>query len=190
MRHTRFPMATFLGLALLAMLGCSSGNHSADDEAEIFLTVDITQGPADVNLNALPPGAADVTIPSFTIRSRYKSPGTPPNTNQTDCYLTDWVITPSRSDGGTAASPVWRNYYNVHVPGGGTASLANYRIFPSEYYRQAPLDQLYPENGGIDKETGKTNIRQRLQVEVYGKTVAGKRVVCSFPVDLNFYYSD
>ena len=37
-----------------------------------------------------------------------------------------------------------------------------------------PLNQLFPENGGFDKETGKHNIRQRLHIEIFGKTVAGK----------------
>ena len=184
MKCARFPMATLLGLVLLAGLSCSAGNHSSDTEAEVFLSVTISAGPADQNVNSL----ADVIIPSFTINSHWKAPGAISTGSQADAYLTEWVITPTRSDGGTAASPVWRNFYNVYVPQGGTASLQNYRIFPFEYFRQPPLNQLFPENGGIDKETGKTNIRQRLQVEVYGKTVAGKSIVCSFPVDVNFIY--
>jgi hypothetical protein len=184
MKYARIPMAMFVGLALLAVAGCSSGNHSSDTEAEVFLSQDITQGPADQNVNS----QVDVTIGSMTINSHFKNPSSSPAGSQADVTLTDWVITPSRSDGGTVASPVWRNYYSVYVPQGGSATLQNYRIFPSEYYRQPPLNQLFPENGGIDKETGKTNIRQRLQVAVYGKTVAGKSVSLSFPVDVNFFY--
>jgi hypothetical protein len=184
MKYSRFLMATLLGLALLALLACSSGNHSSDTEAEVFLTPNITTGPSDQNVNSLD----DLTIPAVTITSRFKSAGPAPTGNQADVYLTDWVVTPSRSDGGTIASPVWRNYYLAYVPQGGAASLNNYRILPAEFYRQAPLNQLFPENGGIDKETGATSIRQRLQVEAFGKTVAGKKVSVSFPVDVRFFY--
>src|SRR3989304_2595798 len=61
------------------------------------------------------------------------------------------------------------------VPAGGTAGLKNYRIYPFEYFSQAPLYQLFPQNGGFDKETNKPNIRQRMHIEVFGKTVAGKK---------------
>ncbi len=184
MKYARYAMATLLGLTLVAVMGCSSGNNTSDSEAEVFLTPNISTGPAEQNVGQL----ADVTIPSLTINSRFKAPGSAVSGNQCDVTLTDWVITPSRSDGGTVASPQWRNYYVVYVPQGGSASVNNYRIFPQEFYRQAPLNQLFPENGGIDKETGKTNIRQRLLVEVYGKTVAGKAVSLSFPVDVMFYF--
>ncbi len=52
----------------------------------------------------------------------------------------------------------------------------------------APLAQLLPENGNVDTVTGKHNIRQRLHVAIYGKTVAGKGIVLEFDVNLNFYY--
>jgi hypothetical protein len=183
MKNTRLLTVTLLLVGLGVGLSCSGGNHSADDAAEVYFSVDISEGPADQSVSS----TADLTIPNFTIKSNPKSP-TATLGRQQDAYFTEWVVTPSRSDGGTAASPVWRNYYNVFVSGGGTANLANYRIFPAEYYRQAPLNQLFPENGGIDKETGKSNIRQRLQISIYGKTVAGTPVVCTFPVDVNFTY--
>jgi hypothetical protein len=184
MKYARFPMAIVVALGLLAVAGCSSGNHVSDSEAEVFLSPDITQGHADVNVNT----QVDVTIPSMTINSHFKSAGSAPAGNQADVTLTEWVVTPSRSDGGTVASPSWRNYYSVYVPQGGSANLQNYRIFPAEYFRLAPLNQLFPENGGVDKETGKTNIRQRLDIAVYGQTVAGKKVSVTFSVDVNFFY--
>jgi hypothetical protein len=51
-----------------------------------------------------------------------------------------------------------------------------------------PLVQLLPGNDGFDKETGKTNIRQRLHIEIFGKTVAGKQISVAFDVDVNFVY--
>lgn len=180
---TRTLAAVATAFLAVVVAGCT-GNHSADTEADVFITVDIQEGVADVNI-ALP---ADVFIANMTFRSQSKAPGAALSAQQ-DAILTDWVVTPSRTDGGTKASPVWRWYYNVTVPAGGQANLQNYRIFPSDYFRQMPLVQLFPENGGIDVETGKRTIRQRLDVEVFGKTVSGRRLSVQFPVTVNFYYA-
>lgn len=169
---------------MVALGGCAAGNHSADQEAPVVLTVDVPEGVADVNIAV----RADVVMPNMTIKSQAKAPGTTLGP-QDDVILSEWVITPVRSDGGTVASPQWREFRNVTVPAGGTANLQNYRIFPQEYFDQQPLVQLYPQNGGFDRETGKTNIRQRLQIEVFGKTVAGRRVSLRFDWNLNFFYN-
>jgi hypothetical protein len=180
MRTMRLTTLAILSLGVL-ILGCSGGNKTGETEAPVFLTVDIPSGPADVNISCTP----DLTISQMTIKSQSKAPGMTLSV-QDDAKLTDWVITPVRTDGGTVASPQWRNYYNVYVPAGGSASLTNYRIYPAEYYRQPPLNQLLPENAGYDKETGNRNIRQKLHIEIFGKTVAGAAVSVAFDITLNF----
>jgi hypothetical protein len=78
---------------------------------------------------------------------------------------------------------------SVYVPYNGNAQLENYRVFPAEYFNELPLSHLLPENGGFDPETGQTNIRQSLSVEIFGTTVAGKSVSCEpFTVAFNFFY--
>ncbi len=172
-------------LSSVAFLGgCAAGNHTADQEAPVILTVDVREGVADVNIAV----RTDVAMPNMQISSKPKAPQTPLGP-QADVILTEWVITPVRADGGTVASPQWREFRNVTVPAGGTANLQNYRIFPAEYFDRQPLVQLYPQNGGFDRETGNTNIRQRLQIEIFGKTVAGRRVSVRFDWNLNFFYS-
>ena len=175
----------FLALAIVALVGLAgcSGNKSADTEAEVYLSQNIPQGVADVDVS----GSADVTIPNMTITSHPKSP-TVVLSQQADAILTEWVVTCTRTDGGTVASPQWHNFEQVYVPAGGSTSLQNYRIFPSDFFKQPPLNQLYPENGNLDKETGKHNIRQRLHIAMYGKTVAGKSLSLEFDINLNFYY--
>jgi hypothetical protein len=182
MKANRLALCIVAALAVLAA-GCS--NHSADTEAPVFLSVAITQGAADVDMSV----PVDVVITSMTFDSHFKSPDQTSASSQEDVILSEWVVTPIRTDGGTVASPVWHNYYEVYVPAGGTATLQNYRIFPSDFFTQPPLNQLFPENGGIDVETGKRTIRQRLHIEVYGKTVAGERISLPFDVNLNFYYA-
>ncbi len=178
---------TRLGLALTAVLamtvaGCS--NHSADTEAAVYLTASITQGPADVDISV----PADVTIEQMTITSQAKSPSAVLS-GQQDVVLNEWVVTCERTDGGATASPEFRNFYTVTVPAGGTANLQNYRIFPAEYFNQAPLNQLQPWNGGKDPETGNRSIRQRLKIEIFGKTISGRKVAVEpIYVNLNFFY--
>ena len=180
MKGHRIALALFL---TVAVVGCSGGNHSADTEAPVFLSANITQGPADVDISV----PADVAISAMTINSSAKSTAATLSAQQ-DVMLSEWVITPQRSDGGSVASPQWRNFYEVYVPAGGSATVNNYRIFPAEFFKQKPLAQLFPENGGFDPETGRSNIRQRLRIAVYGKTIAGDSVVLDFDVNLNFFY--
>ena len=180
MRISRIGLAA--GLAF-AILGCG-GNHSSDTVAPVFVTVEITQGVADVDISV----PADVVIASMTLTSQAKSPDAVLSQQQ-DVILNEWVVTPVRSDGGTAASPMWRNFYQVYIPANGSATLNNYRIFPSDYFHQMPLSLLFPENGGFDPETGNRNIRQRLQIEVFGRTVAGDRISVKFDVGVNFFYA-
>ncbi len=182
MTSNRLALFVPFALAVLGIAGCGN-NTTSKTEADVYLSQNITQGPADVDISV----PADVSIANMTINSHAKATTTILS-QQDDVILTDWVVTPSRSDGGTVASPVWRNYYQVYVPAGGTASLQNYRIFPAEYFKMAPLVQLLPENGNVDTETGKHNIRERLHIAIYGKTVAGKSIVLEFDVNLNFFY--
>ncbi|MFZ5788580.1 MAG: hypothetical protein ACOY3Y_19255 [Acidobacteriota bacterium] len=183
MRASHIVAFLTLVLATGLSLSCTAGNDSADMEAAVILGAEVRQGPADVDVSV----PIDVTIGQLQITSKAKSPGTVLSQQQ-DVHITEWVVTCTRTDGGTVASPVWRNYYTVYVPAGSSATLQNYRIFPSEYFLQPPLNQLFPENGGLDKETGQRNIRQRLTIELFGKTVSGERVTYSFPVNLNFFY--
>jgi hypothetical protein len=170
-------------VAVLAMLG-GCANHTADSEAPVFLSADMRQGIVDIDVSV----PADVAVPELQINSHMKSPVVTPTVQQ-DVYLNEWVVTCTRTDGGTATSPVWHNFLPVYVPAGGTASLQNYRIFPSDYFLQPPLNQLFPENGGHDGETGKRTIRQRLNVEIFGQTMAGRKVSVAFDIDLNFFYA-
>ncbi len=178
------PIVILLGLLAVA-LSCGGNSTLNETEAVVFLTANIDQYNPDINI-AVP---ADVTIESMTISSQPKDPNGSLTGNQ-DVNLERWVITPTRIDGGTTASPQWQVDQHVYVAAGGDASLDNYRVFPAEYFHQTPLSNLLPQNGGADAETGQSNIRQSLQVEIFGTTVSGKSVKCGpFNVSYNFFYS-
>ena len=74
------------------------------------------------------------------------------------------------------------------IPAGGSASLSNWRVYPREYLFEVPLLYLHPENGGFDPETGNTNIRQALELQIFGETVSGKNVATEkIPIAFNFF---
>src|SRR5664280_2910628 len=107
MTSNRLVLFVPFTLAVLGIAGCGN-NTSSKTEAEVYLSQSITQGPADVDMSL----AVDPSISNLTITSHSKAT-TVPLSQQDDVILTDWVVTPSRSDGGTVASPVWRNYYHL-----------------------------------------------------------------------------
>lgn len=181
MKPYRLALIVLFVVAVTGLVGCSN-NNSAKTEADVYLSEGVQPGPAEVSVSS----GADVIIPTLTITSHSKNPGAA-LTQQEDVILNQWVVTSTRTDGGTVASPQWTNYYQVYVPAGGTASISNYRIFPSEYYLQPPLNQLlvWPY---LDKETNNPFIRQRLHIAIYGKEVSGKNISLEFDVNLKFMF--
>ena len=174
-------------LAALALLAASCGGNTTldDTESAVVITVQVEEYNPEIDIC----GAAglDVAVSKMTVFSNPKSPGTILNSNS-DVNITRWVITPSRADGGTTASPQWAIDQGVYVPAGSSTDLENWRVYPAEYFLQLPLSNLLPENGGFDPETGQRNIRQSLRVQLFGQTVSGK-AVASTPVNIafNFY---
>jgi hypothetical protein len=173
-------------LAALALLAASCGGNSTldDTEAAVVLTVEVELYNPEIDICGL--AGVDVAIETMNVLSNPKVPGGtlgPAN----DVNITRWVITPVRSDGGTTASPEWAIDQGIYVPANGEANLENWRVFPAEYFLLLPLSNLLPENGGFDPETGQTNIRQTLRLEMFGRTVSGK-AVSTVPVNIAFNF--
>jgi len=171
-----------LGLAVVAA-SCGGNSTLNETEAAVYLTAEVKEYNPDVSMSV----SGDVTISKLNIHSFSKDPNATLTSAQ-DVRLTRWVVTAERTDGGTTVSPQWVNDIDVYVPAGGTTNLDNYRVFPAEYFNQAPLSYLLPENGGVDPETGNHNIRQTLHVEIFGTTSGGKSISVKFNAGFNFTY--
>ncbi len=167
----------------VAALGCGGNSTLNEDKASVYLAVEIKEYNPDISVSQ----TADIYIKDMTIRSFLKDPGGTPS-NAQDVRLTRWVVDPYRTDGGTTASPRWVHDIDVYVAAGGEAALENYRVYPAEFFREAPLVYLFPENGGVDPETGRTNIRQTLKIEIFGTTMGGKSISVVTNVAFNFFY--
>jgi len=178
------PAVALLACLSLVVLSCGGNSTLDNTEAEVVLTVDIEEYNPDIDICLF--AGLDVAISSMSIESRAKSPVANIGPNQ-DVNLTRWVIKPYRTDGGATASPSWSYDLAVFVPAGGNADLENYRIYPAEYFDVEPLLWLYPEYGGVDPETGNTNVRQSLTLQLFGRTISGKAVATEpIPVAFNF----
>jgi hypothetical protein len=169
------PLTTLaLGAALVALLpGCST-NTRGDDAAPVFLAGEFTELP----LNKLLVDASPLQFKTTTLRNRLKT------TNVTslqflDVQVDSYVVHWTRIDGGTVASKDETFGGQVIVPPNGSSTLTDYDYMRADALLRPPLDQLYPFNGGIDRETGKTEIVQAGHVTWYGHTLSGQAVVSS-----------
>lgn len=182
-------MKTTSKIAVIAVMGalalsCGGNSDLNDGESPVILTVEITLYDPEI---AICGRNWDVDITSMTVTSDPKVRGYPTSPNQ-NVIINRWEITPYRTDGGTTASPRWVHDMTVNVPSGGSANLGNYRVYPWENLNDLPLSNLFPENGGVDPETGNTNIRQSLKLQMFGKTVSGHSVATvPIMIPFNFY---
>ena len=177
------PVFVTLALALVVW-SCGGSSTLDNDQATVFLTVDVEEYNPEIDLCLQ---STDIAISGMEITSETKDPQGASSANM-DVNLKRWVITPYRTDGGSTASPEWTYDTMVYVPAGGSADLENYRIYPFENLGLVPLAHLLPENGGFDPETGNSNIRQSFELQIFGQTVSGKNVA-TVPISIafNFY---
>lgn len=168
---------------LIFSAGCSGGSALDNTSAAVFLTVEIEAYNPEINVCAV---FGDLTIETMNIVSNPKNPDLTLTSNQ-DARISDWNVTVRRTDGGTVTSPDWYNVITVFVPAGGSATLENYRIYPEENLDDPPFNYLFPENGGLDPETGASFVREGLRLVISGRVVSGK-AISTEPVEAGFRF--
>jgi len=170
MRKSSFPLALLVVLALLGG-GCST-NTQGDSATPVYLTCNFTLLPAVKNVldNSL------LQFDTTEVTSKLKNPTLSGSTAFLDTQVETYSIVWTRIDGGKTTSPTESFGGNVIVPAGGTATLTNYPFMSATALQQPPLSSLFPYNGGVDPETGRTEIRQTGTVTFYGHTMSGQPV--------------
>jgi len=78
---------------------------------------------------------------------------------------------------------------NGLVPVGGTQAVTNQMYLTATAIQRSPLDKLLPFNGGIDNETGSSEIRMVAVVTVRGHTLSGQPVSGSGTFNADFFYA-
>ncbi|HVO50296.1 MAG TPA: hypothetical protein VMV60_04830 [Thermoanaerobaculia bacterium] len=172
MKRTTTLTSLALAAAVAALLpGCST-NTQGDSAAPVFLVGEFTELP----LEKLLTDATPLQFKTTTLTNTVKRTGVTTLTFldvQVDTATVRWT----RVDGGTVASPTQTFGVGVVVPANGTSTLSNYPYMSAAELLLPPLDQLYPFNGGIDRETGKSEIIQLGHVTWSGHTISGQAVV-------------
>jgi hypothetical protein len=163
-----FAVALAAGLALAS--GCT--NKQGETEAPVFLTVDLTDQAGLTNIN--PPRT--ITIPTMTVNSELKDATATDPQGFADVQLNQYTVVYRRADGGTIVPPVQTFAAGVVVPSGGSSTLSDFPLISQTALQGSPFDQLFPFNGGIDRETGSNEIRMFYDVTFFGNTVSGMRV--------------
>ena len=179
----RTPLAAALLVGVLSVTGCSS-NSQGDDASPVFLSVTYTLLPEAWNVGSGAPLQFDTT----ELRSVLKNPGAGSSTFL-DTRLDDYIVEWKRIDGGTKVPDPETFAGNVLVPAGGTSTLSNYPYMSRSALLRAPLDQLLPFNGGIDRETGRNEIRCQATVTYRGRTLSGQPVRGVGNFGMTFLYS-
>src|SRR5215471_14949086 len=162
------------GLTALAALAFTAGcsNSQGTTESPVFLTVSIDLQPGFINV-AVP---APVQINTMTIQSHAKDPTSVDTQGFSDVQVNQYTVTFTRTDGGTLVPPPQTFGCGVLVPHDGTATLNNFPVLYASALSQSPFDQLFPFNGGIDRQTGQAEIDMKFNITFFGTTVSGKRV--------------
>jgi hypothetical protein len=172
MKKRFFILAAVLAIVAVAALpGCST-NKQGDSASPVFLAGDFQLLPL---LKCVDSNTA-LQFSTTVLRNRLKNPGVTA-TQFLDVQIDQYIVVWRRIDGGTTASPRQTFGGNVIVPPNGTTTLTNYPFMSADSLIRPPLDQLFPFNGGIDKETGRVEIRQAGNVTWYGHTLSGQPVV-------------
>ena len=93
-----------------------------------------------------------------------------------------------RTDGGTLVPSSFVRPIDVLIAVGGSADDSLFQIFESDVFTRAPFAALFPQNGGVDPETGRRVVSLPVIVEVFGETLGGDDVYdsTSFPLEFCF----
>ena len=177
---TRFAAAFALTLALLALPSCST-NGLGDDAAPLYLTVEYSALLVGKSVSSGTPLQFATT--TFTNKMKNPAAGT---SSMLDVRIDDYVVEWKRIDGGTKAPKAETFASSVLVPVGGSATSTNNLIMSISALSLSPLDQLFSYNGGIDRETGNSQIRCAGTVTYRGHTISGQPIQATATFDMTF----
>jgi hypothetical protein len=161
---------SLVAVAALAIPACT--NKQSETEAPVFVTVNLPQQPLIIPVSP----AAPVQIATIGLQSRLKNPTQADPLHFADVQVSFYRAEYFRRDGGTRVPAVQEFAAAILLPSGGNATLTNFPIMSQSALQLSPFDQLLPFNGGIDRETGLTEIHIFYKLTFFGQTVAGQRV--------------
>lgn len=164
--------AIFSLLLLAAVAASSCTNKQGTSESPVFILVDLSLQPGFVNIST----ALPVQIPTISLTSHLKSVKASDPLGFATVSLSSYTVHFRRTDGGTRVPPDKTFGCGVTIAAGGSATLNNFPILAASDTQLSPFDQLLPFNGGVDRETNRTEIQMIFDITFFGSTASGSRV--------------
>lgn len=159
-------------LLLPLAVGCTNRQGESEAPVSISATISGSNNPLIVNIAQVAP----LQVTEIDLTSNFKNPNATDPQHFADVNLTSYVVSYSRVDGGTRVPAPETFGGFLLLPSGGSAQYHNPPIMYAYAIQQSPFDQLLPFNGGIDQETGRSEIDIVASIVFYGETVSGFRV--------------
>jgi hypothetical protein len=160
-----------LGILVLALGACSSGDLSKTDSGGVTLSITDFDGlPISVSAS----GSGDLAqIGSLTV-SNVAVNTTATTSELMNVEIQSYEVTFTRADNGTRLPPKLVNYIFGIAPVNGTFVLVDGPFMRAEQFNTQPI--LDMKNLGIDSETGSRIVRLNVGLRFFGHTLAGKSV--------------
>lgn len=161
-----------IGLVLLAAVAAACTNKEGESESPVSVTLTLPAQPLSKSISSGTP----LTIQTMTLNSHLKDATATDPQHFADVQLNTYTVTFSRRDGGTLLPQPEQFSAGGLLPSGGTISFTGYPIMSTTTLQRSPFDQLLPFNGGVDRETGLSQIHIFYSITFFGNTVSGFRV--------------
>jgi len=162
----------WVAVASALTLATACTNKQGETEAPIFVTLDLPGQPLVISVNNPVP----LQVPTITLHSHLKNPSAPDTAHFADMQVQFYTVEFFRQDGGTLVPPTQTFGVAGLLPSGGDLTLSNFPLLTGAAIQQSPFDQLLTFNGGIDRETGLTEIQMFYRLTFFGDTASGFRV--------------
>jgi hypothetical protein len=159
---------------LLLALGCDSRTDNTDGGGVILSVTDFDGVPTVVSVSDART-AGFVQIDSITIQSIPRDIDGDVS-DLMNVEMQSYEVTFTRGDGGTRVPPpLVRNIFGV-TPVAGNQNYQNLPILLGDQINNVPLEDLFLENGGFDKETDRTSVILNITLRFFGRSIAGEAV--------------
>lgn len=174
---------TALATVVLTLGACS--NEIVSDAAPVELVVTNTQNL--LKLDILGGEGCDETVGTIDMTVIPKA-GNSGEGDFDQVRVRTYRVSYRRIDGGTLVPSSFVRPIDTTIGVGASSGDTLFQILEGDTYTRAPFAALFPQNGGVDPETGRRVVTLQVIVEVFGETLGGEDVYDSTSFPLEFCY--
>ena len=169
---------------LLLLSACDERTEKTDGSGVILSISDFDGVPVQVSVNDTRAEGGLLQLDSITVQSILKSLDARTSDLQ-NIEMSSYEVRFSRGDGGVNLPPPLVNRVFGVTPAGGDNTYENLPILTMDQLEARPLVDYFLENGGFDRETGRSSTTLNFHIQFFGRSIEGEAVtsnVASFSV--------